>query len=166
MEKFEALDKISKISIYFLVFLLPIFFLPFTQNVLDYQKQVLLVSLVSISLICQIIKFLIEGKISFNFHFLHFLILLFLLVFGLSTLFSKSRTESFFGFPLTISQSFLTLLSLTILYFLLNSLFGKKEIFFLLFFFSISILLATLFLNFTTFRKIHFPFRFFKANFF
>jgi hypothetical protein len=49
MEKIGVLDKISKISIYLLVFLIPIFFLPFTQNVLDYQKQVLLVSLVSIS---------------------------------------------------------------------------------------------------------------------
>jgi len=160
MEKIEVLDKISKFSIYLLVFLIPIFFLPFTQNVLDYQKQVLLVSLVSISLICQIIKFLIEGKISFNFHFLHFSVLFLLLIFALSTLFSKSRTESFFGFPLTISQSFLSLLSLTILYFLINSLFDKKEIFFLLFFFSISILLATLFSTSQLFGKFIFPFDF------
>jgi tetratricopeptide (TPR) repeat protein len=164
MEKIEVLNKISKISIYLLVFLIPLFFLPFTQNVLDYQKQVLLILLVSISLICQIIKFLIEGKISFNFHFLHFLILAFLLIFGLSTLFSKSRIESFFGFPLTIHQSFLTILFLAIFYFLINSIFEKKEIFFLLFFFSISILLATLFSTLQLFGKFIFPFDFSKQT--
>jgi tetratricopeptide (TPR) repeat protein len=162
MEKIEVLDKISKISIYLLVFLVPIFFLPFTQNVLDYPKQVLLVSLVSVSLICQIIKFLIEGKITFNFHSLHFLVLFTLLIFGFSTLFSKSRAESFFGFPLTISQSFLTLLFLIIFYFLINSLFEKREIFYLLFFFSISIFLATLFSTLQIFGKFIFPFEFSK----
>ena len=164
MEKILVLDKISKISIYFLVFLIPLFFLPFSQNVLDYQKGALLVTLVSLSLVCQIIKFLAQGKVSFNFHSLHFLVLFFLLVFGLSTLFSKSRTESFFGFPLTISQSFLTILFLAIFYLLINSLFEKKEIFFLLFFFSASIFLATLFSTLQLFGKFILPFEFSKQT--
>jgi tetratricopeptide (TPR) repeat protein len=162
MEKIGVFDKISKVSIYLLVFLIPIFFLPFTQNVLDYQKQTLLVALVSISLISQIIKFLIEGKISYNSHPIHLLILLALLIFGLSTIFSISKAESFFGFPLSISQSFLTLLFLAILYFLINSIFEKREIFYLLLFFSISAFLATLFSTFQLFGKFTFPFDFSK----
>jgi tetratricopeptide (TPR) repeat protein/O-antigen ligase len=164
MEKVEILNKISKISIYLLVFLIPIFFLPFTQNVLDYQKQFLLLFLVSLSLVCQLIKFLIEEKISFNFHPLHFLILAVILIFGLSTLFSQSRTESFFGFPLTVSQSFLTLLFLSILYFLIVSIFEKKEIFYLLLSFLMSVFLATLFSTAQLFGKFIFPFDFSKQT--
>jgi tetratricopeptide (TPR) repeat protein len=161
--KFSTLlESSSKIILYFLLFLIPIFFLPFTQNILDYQKQFLLIFLISLSLICQIIKFLIEGKISFNFHPLHFLIFLIILIFGLSTLFSKSKAESFFGFPLMISQSFLTLLFLATLYFLIVTIFEKKEIFYLLIFFSISILLATLFSTLQLFGKFIFPFDFSK----
>jgi len=162
MEKVEALDKISKFLIYSAVFLIPLFFLPFTQNVLDYPKQVLLSVLILISLMSQIIKVLAGGRIFLNYHSLHFFVLFFLLIFGLSTLFSKSKVESFYGFPLPISYSFLTLLVLTIFYFLINSLFEKKEIFFLLFFFSISVFIATLFSLFQTFEKFILPFDFAK----
>lgn len=158
------LDKISKIFLYLLVFLIPIFFLPFTQNVLDFQKQFLLLVLILISLSLQIIKILTEGKISFNFHFFHFFVLALVLVFGLSTCFSKSRTESFFGWPLPVSESFLTLLLLVIFYFLVSNLFEKREIFYLLFWFSLSLFLATIFAVFQIFGKFFFPFDFSKFN--
>ncbi len=166
MEKVKVLDKISKISLYLLVFLIPLFFLPFTQNVLDFQKQVLLIFLVSVSLICQIAKILIVGKFSLSFHPFHFLIFASLLVFVLSTIFSKSRTESFFGFPLTISQSFLTLLFFAFFYFLIISIFEKKEIFYLLIPLFLSTFLAILFSLLQLFGKIHFLPIFFQQNFF
>ena len=58
--------KISKISIYLLVFLLPLFFLPWTVSVLDFNKQLLLILLVFISLLCWLLKSLQEGKINLN----------------------------------------------------------------------------------------------------
>ena len=160
MDKIFILEGLSKSLIYVLVFLLPLFFLPFTQNVLDYQKHILLVSLVSFCFIFQIIKFILEAKISFSFHKIHFFAILFLLVWGLSTVFSKSRVESFWGFPLLISQSFLTVLFLVILYFLISSSFNKKEIISLLVVFSLSIFLSALLATFQLFGTFMFPFDF------
>lgn len=159
----KLLNKISKISIYFLVFLLPIFFLPFTQNVLDFPKQVLLLVLVSFSLFFFIIKTLLEGKLTLNFHPFNFLILIFVLIFGLSTLFSKARGESFFGFTLPISETYLTLLLLVFAFWLIINLFEKREIFYLLVFFLISVFLVEIFSLFQIFKKYLFPFDFTKT---
>jgi tetratricopeptide (TPR) repeat protein len=166
MEKIGVLDKISKISIYLLVFLLPIFFLPLTTNVLDFQKQNLLLVLVSISFLCQVLKILAEGKIQLRIHWFNFFVIFLLFVFGISTLLSKSRIESFFGWPLPVSESFLTLLLLSIFYFLVLILFEKREIFYLFLSFSISLLLATIFATLQIFGKFIFPFNFSRVNYF
>jgi tetratricopeptide (TPR) repeat protein len=160
----NVFNKISKISIYLLVFLLPVFFLPWTANVLDFNKQVLLIFLVFISLFCWLLKSLQEGKISLNFSPLNLAIILFLVILGLSTLFSSYRYGSFWGWPLNIAPSFLTILGFALFYFLIINLFKKEEIFGLLLTLVFSGLLAVLFGAFQLFGKFLFPFDFAKLT--
>jgi len=66
MNLLSLFDKLNKISLYLVIFLIPLFFLPFTFNVLDYPKQTLLLFLVLLSLVAWLLKQLIQGKIIFR----------------------------------------------------------------------------------------------------
>ena len=160
----NILTKISKISIYLLVFLLPIFFLPWTPDILDFNKQVLLIFLVFISLFCWFLKSLKEGKISLNFSLLHLAIIVFLVVLGFSTLFSSYKYGSFWGWPLNVAPGFLTILGFVLLYFLVVNIFQKTEIFGLLLTPALSSFLAVLFGGFQLFGKFFLPFDFAKIS--
>ena len=125
------LDKLNKISLYLLLFLLPLFFLPLTQSVLDYPKQTLLLFLVFLSLIGWLGKQFIQRKIIIRESKLLYLALtLVLLLFCLSNIFSLWSRASFWGWPLSISDSFLTFLSLVLLTLLfINTFQTEREIF-------------------------------------
>jgi len=150
-------EKISKTAIYLLTFLIPIFFLPWTLDTLDFNKQFLMGILVTIALISWLVKALASGKLEFNLNFLNIPVLIFLLVYGISTIFSYYRYGSFWGWPLNVSQGFLTLLYFLILYFLVSNIFTeKKEISWLFFFLFFSGFLVTIFSIFQIFGKISF----------
>ena len=161
----NVFNKISKISIYLLVFLLPLFFLPWTVSVLDFNKQLLLILLVFISLLCWLLKSLQEGKINLNFSLLNLAIIVFLVVLAASTLFSSYKYGSFWGWPLNVASSFLTISGFILLYFLIINIFQKKgEIFGLLFTLALSSFLAVLFGGFQLFGKFFIPFDFAKIS--
>jgi len=129
----ETCDNVSKISIYVLVFLLPILFLPWTANVLDFNKQALLIALVFVSIFALTLKILISGRASFSFSPVHMPIAVLFLVYTVSTIFSLWRYGSFWGWPSITSESLLSLLGLVLLYFLVVNIFKRKEIFYLMF---------------------------------
>jgi len=156
----KILEGVSKISIYLLTFLLPLFFLPWTVDVLDFNKQILLYFLVFISLFCWLLKFLIEGKINLNFNFFNLLVIIFLIVTAISTGFSFYQYGSFWGWPLNVVSSFLTILSFIFLYFLIINIFQKKEIFWLLLVLASSSFLVSLFGIFQIFGNFFLPFDF------
>ena len=160
----KVCQKISKIALYFLVFLLPIFFLPWTTSVLDFNKQALLIFLVSISLFCWLLKSLQEGKISLNFSTLNLAVLVFLLVLVISTLFSASRYGSFWGWPLNVAPSFMTTLGFILFYFLIVNNFKKDEISGPLLTFIISSFLAVIFGGLQIFGKFLLPLDFSKST--
>jgi len=148
-------QKVSKISIYLSIFLVPIFFLPFTLDPLDFNKQILLGLLVFIAFFAWLAKIFLSGKVEINSNFLNTPVLIFLLAYLLSTIFSSWRYSSFFGWPLNISQGFLTLFYFFIFYFLVINIFIKKEEIFQLFFiFLVSSFLVILFPIFQIFVKI------------
>lgn len=156
----NTLDKITKISLYLLVFLLPLWFLPWTSNVLDFNKQALLVFLVFLSLFSWLLKSLIEGKISLNVSRFNIPVIIFLLISGIGTFVSTYRYASFWGWPLNITSSFLTTLSFALLYFLLVNIFQKREVFWLLFLLVLSSFLVALFGSLQLFGKFLLPFDF------
>jgi tetratricopeptide (TPR) repeat protein len=126
-------DKLNKIPLYLLLFLIPIFFLPFTQNVLDYPKNFLFLILILLSLIGWLGKGIFEGKLLLRenkiFYLSLFLIFLSLLF---SSVFSLWPQISFFGYPLNIKDNFFTFLLFLILVFLIINSFQTKTEFLLL----------------------------------
>ncbi len=159
----ETCDKVSKISIYVLVFLLPILFLPWTANVLDFNKQAALIFLVFISIFAWMLKILISGKASFNFSVVHLPVIVLFLVYAVSTIFSLWRYGSFWGWPGVTSESLISLLGLVLFYFLIVNIFKRKEIFYVIFCLILSGFLSVIYGSLQLFGKYVIPIGFTKA---
>ncbi|MBU4351145.1 tetratricopeptide repeat protein [Candidatus Parcubacteria bacterium] len=158
-------QKLSRTGIFLLVFLLPLFFLPSTSNVLDFNKQILLTVLVLVSLFAWLLKSLIEEKISLDLSWFSLPAFVFVLIIGLSTLGSAYQYASFWGWPLVISSSFLTTLALVLFYFLVSNLFKKPEdIFGLILVLAVSGLLVSMIALPHLLGKFPFPFDFSKST--
>ena len=126
-------DKISKVSLYLLVVLIPLWFLPLTQNAVEYQKQALLSLLVFVGIVSWLAKMVYEGEFRFRTSRLHILVGGLMGVFGVSTLFSLWQYGSFWGWPLHTSDNFLVFLAFGLLYFFISqSVKDSKHLFFLL----------------------------------
>jgi tetratricopeptide (TPR) repeat protein len=139
------LKKVSKILIYILIFLFPLFFIPGSLTPLSYQKEIFFLIFVSLSLFFWFLDgIFLKKKISFKENFFLYLALFFLIFFSaLSTLLSTWKNASFWGFHLEIGESFLFLIFSVLFFFLILNIFEKSsEIFvaFLIFFFSSLIL--------------------------
>ena len=160
----NILRKITKTSIYLLIFLMPLFFLSWTSNILAYNKQVLLVFLTFVGLFSWLLDSLIQGKITINTSKLNIPIIVFLIVVGISTWFSSYRYGSFWGWPLDIPSSFLTTLCFVMLYFLIINVFKKKDILGVLFWLVMSGFLAALMGGLHIFGQFPLPFDFSKVN--
>ena len=138
----KVCDWFTKYSIYAAIFLMPIFFLPWTADVLDFNKQALLILLGSIALFAWMLKVLISGKFELNISKMHIVIGVLFLIYLLTTLFSVNRYGSFWGWPQITAESMLTMIGLAIFYFLISNTFSKKNILTLLTVLSISALIA------------------------
>jgi len=156
-------EKVSKTSIYLLTFLLPILFLPWTANVLDFNKQALLIVLVFIALFSWMLKILISGKAELSINRIHVPIALLLIAYAASTIFSPSRTSSFWGWPQVTSESLISVLGLFLLYFLIVNLFKAKEISYLLISLVFSSFLVMLYGVFQIFGQFILPIDFTKS---
>jgi tetratricopeptide (TPR) repeat protein len=122
-------DWVVKYSIYAVIFLLPILFLPWTADVLDFNKQTLLIWLGFVALFAWMLKVLIYGKFEVNINKIHIVVGVLFLIYSLATLFSVNRYGSFWGWPQSSSESLLSVIGLAIFYFLVSNAFSKKNIF-------------------------------------
>ncbi|MEK7664664.1 MAG: tetratricopeptide repeat protein [Patescibacteria group bacterium] len=121
-------DNVMKYGIFALVFLMPVFFLPWTSDIFDFNKQALLLLLVFAALFAWMIKVLILGNISININKTHVAVLIFFFAYLISTIFSKDQNGSFWGWPRLTSESLFTIAGLVIFYFIISNIFSKKEI--------------------------------------
>ena len=119
-------DWVAKYSIYAVIFLMPIFFLPWTADVLDFNKQALLLLLAFISLFSVLLKTLISGKFEIKKSFMHIAAGILFLAYLLATIFSANKYGSFWGQQ--GDENLLTLICLLSFYFLISNIFSKKEI--------------------------------------
>lgn len=156
-------EVVSKYSLYVLIALVPIFFLPFTVNVLDFNKQTVLIFLTAISLFFWMAKVLVSGKISFNLSKINIAVALFFVVSGLAVIFSKDKYGSFWGGQLPITESLLTLIGLLLFYFLASNIFSKKEIVKSVYVFACSCIISILFGVISLFGLFILPFDFAKS---
>jgi len=123
------LKKLDKYLLYTAVFLVPLFFLSFSQNVLAYAKHFLLLTIVFLCLIAFLIKQVINKKFVFRaidnkFYWTIGLILVF---FILSTVFSVWPNASFWGLPTTVSDSLIIIFIFILLTFLSANVFDDKK---------------------------------------
>jgi len=161
-----SFNKLNKIPLYLLLFLIPIFFLPFTQNVLDFPKQSLTLILIFLSLIGWLGKNIFEGKFVLRenkIFYLSFSLIFLSLLF--SCLFSLWPKASFWGLPLDVADSFLTFFSFLILAFLIiNSFETKTEFLPLLFPLLLAGAIAGIINIFQLYKIFPFPFDFTRIS--
>jgi len=123
----NILNGILRGSIALLVFLLPLFFLPFSFKAFEFNKQYLLFFLVIIALFAWLAKMIVVDKeIRFKHTPLDLPILAFLAVAVFSAIFSVDKMSSFFGFYGKFSDGLIGLLLLGALYFLITNNGGLK----------------------------------------
>ncbi|MEA2113291.1 MAG: tetratricopeptide repeat protein [Patescibacteria group bacterium] len=111
-------NLVIKCSIYALVFLMPLFWLPWTVEMFEFNKQYLLFVLTVLAFLAWIAKMVIvRKKVVFRRTPLDIWILVFMLVAVLSALFSIDRTSSWLGFYGRFSDSAIGLLAMCVMYF-------------------------------------------------
>jgi len=108
------------------VFLIPLFFLPFTSDSLELQKQVLLVLLAGVGLVLWLIGVIKEGKISSIATSLGLPIIALISAMFLASLFSVESFRSFFGIGGIVSGTFATWLAMAIFFLLIISVVRDK----------------------------------------
>ena len=164
VQSVSLLDKISKGALYAAVFLLPLWFLPLTQNVLLYQKQTLLVLLVFLGLVAWLAKIVSQGEIRLRISSLYIPVVLLLLGVGVSTLLSRWVAGSFWGWPLSLTDNFLTLVIFALFSFLiLQVVEDSKHLFRLLLTLLVSSGIAVLYTLLQAYQLYILPFDFAKA---
>jgi len=139
-------DKFIKWGLYVFAFLLPLFFLPFNSNVVEMNKQLLLVAFALLLLVAWLGKIIARGRLEFKKSLLNLGVILFLIAYLVSTCLSKNIYAGLVGSAGTVSEAFFTVLSLAIVFFVIvNNLKSKKEIQSLLFSLTLSGFVAGLF---------------------
>ncbi|MFC1789632.1 tetratricopeptide repeat protein [Patescibacteria group bacterium] len=118
----NTLNKIIKTSIYLLVFLLPLFFLPFSLEAIEFNKQYLLFFLVSLAFLAWLGRMiLVDREVCFKHSPINIFVLVFLFIAILSTVFSVDKFSSIFGFYGSFSNGLIGLISLVMFYFLITN---------------------------------------------
>jgi tetratricopeptide (TPR) repeat protein len=158
-------DRLNKFSLYSVLILMPIFFLPFVQDSLNFPKQMILLVFVFLGLIGWLGKSVFMGKLYLKkldkFYLALILIFISLL---LSAVFSELPRTSLFGSPLSVTDSFLTFVLFIGFFFLVVNSFEKQaEIFSFLFFFLISGAFAAFLNLFQIYRVFILPFDFSRS---
>ena len=106
-----SLEKVVKRLIYLMVIIIPLWFLPITVNAVEFNKQVLMVLLVVITLILWLIKILSQGEIRWKSNILNVFIGVFLVVCILATVFSLRPYSSLVGWVTHLSGSLINVLA-------------------------------------------------------
>ena len=102
------------------VFLVPLFFLPFTSNMLDLNKEVLFIALTAVAVVLWFAQGLKNKNLKLNYVPLCLLAPAFLLVYTLASMMSQNRSLSFLGtFQGGSGLSWFGLVFLVMFYFLL-----------------------------------------------
>lgn len=116
------LQKLINITIYLLVFLLPLFWLPFTVEQFEFNKIYLLVFLVSAGILLWLAKMILKDKeITFKKTSLDIFIFVFLLIIILNTVFSLEKITNLYGFYGRFWPNLVGMLGLGLFYFLVSN---------------------------------------------
>jgi len=119
--------KIADWFLYLTVFLIPIFFLPWTLDPLPISKQTLLIILILITCLALAGSSFIENRVSLQKNFVNSIMIIFLVFCGLSTVFSSSHFLSLVGTSGQEYTSFISFLSFVVFFWLVSGRIKKQE---------------------------------------
>jgi len=120
-------DKVIKWGLYVLVFLLPLFFLPFNSSIIELNKQLLLIIFSLILVIAWLGKMIAQGKMELRKSLLNLGILLFLIFYLISAILSKNLYQGLVGLTGTVNEAFFSILGFAIIFFVIVNNFKKRE---------------------------------------
>jgi len=123
----QVLNKIIRYSLYLLVFLLPLWFLPFTVLPVIINKQMLLAVFVFLLFILWMLKIMIEGKLNFAWGKITKSLILLFIILGISTAISSSKIQSFWGMSFEPDTLFSFILYLLV-FFLFANLISENQL--------------------------------------
>lgn len=112
-------DGLARKILYWTVFLIPLFFLPFTSSVLEFNKYILLLVVAGVGMVLWLLNVVISGHLNWRTSYLDKGILGVLVATVITSIFSVSRFKSVFGTPGSLSDSLASVIALTIVYFLI-----------------------------------------------
>ena len=122
------LNKVLRVLMYGTVFLLPVFFLPFTFEVLEFNKLYLSFFLVWLSALVWLLKMIVKDKkVSIRYSIIDFAVLGFMAIAIISSVFSVGKTFSLFGYYGRFSTGLVSLLTFGAFYFLIVNNLGIKS---------------------------------------
>lgn len=118
-EKAKFYNNISRWCLYASVFLMPLFFLPFTTNVLEINKLMLLLVMASIGMVAWLLGVVSSGYLAWRNNPIDKGLLILLGAFITSAIFSIDSFRSIFNFSNSVSNTLVSISALTIFYFLI-----------------------------------------------
>ena len=125
----QFLDKLIALCIYGIVGIVPIFFLPFTADAVEFNKQFLLYLLVILGIISWVIKGIVTKKLVIRRTPLDIPLLLIIATMLISAIASKNRYLSFWGDFNMLGDSFVSFIFYILFYFLvLNNVDSVKRV--------------------------------------
>lgn len=162
----EIFNKIITVGLYLLFFLMPLLILPFNFEVLEFSKQNLLVFLVLIVFVSWLGKIIVNKKLTLKKNPLNSAVIIFFIIYLVSTIFSADRYVSFWGTNGTISNSFVSVLSMGLLFWVVINTISFSEIKKLLSVFFIGSAIAVVFFILQAWGVFLLPFGFSKSSIF
>ncbi|MFH1598504.1 MAG: hypothetical protein ABIB97_05585 [Patescibacteria group bacterium] len=122
-------EKIIKTSVYFSVFLLPVFLLPFSQDLIEISKTILLYFFVSVASGTYLLQMVVEKRYKTTKNKINILVLSFLLLYIISTIFSLNWRVSLFGLLGYYDATLITTIFLVAFYFvIINTNWRRQDI--------------------------------------
>src|SRR3989344_2712316 len=118
-EKAKLYNNISRWVVYLGVFLLPLFFLPWTTGVLEMNKQLLLIAIAGTALISWLLGIVSSGYLVWKNTHLDRGIIGLMGAFLFATIFSVDKFKSLFGSSSSLSDGLVSIIAFTVLYFLI-----------------------------------------------
>jgi len=158
-------QKVTLWSTYLLFFLLPLFFLPWTTNILEHNKQLLLVVLSILALVAWLGQMVVTKHLSFRSGWLNLLPGVFLLSVLISAATSFAGYQSWVGQASQEYMSFLSVAMYVILFYvLMNNASGTQTQRNVLFAVLLSAALSGLVALLGMFNLVHLPFDFAQSR--
>lgn len=157
-------QKITNLCLYLAAFSVPLFFLPWTIEPLEINKQSLLTVLTAVACLCSLITAFVKGELTFKKTFPNFFLILFLIFTVISAVLSSSHFLSWVGASLQEYTSFFSLLLFVVFFFLISQAAKNSE-----FVFRIILVLSfgaivTGFFGLLSIFGLHLPFSFAQTS--